>query len=418
MQQGSDPWTTPGGENNHELARNVEGPASPTYSPGYQASRDAMRADPGARRMTPGERIHHMGVPMQTGIITHEKDSAGMSQKQKLQETVSAGDDWWAGDTIDLSSDPNALPRDWSEEVVPTSGHKVYRNKVTGMVTRTRPKREQEGTASWITGVAGNGNEEDKRLLNSVFPPLDDVGVGCGALESVKFEQMTQAETLMRGNLDAGIDHVGSGTYSSDEDQDQTRTLMREILRQENGDTTDSVIKTILHDVADLEMNALLSERGESVSGVSKEADLTDAESAPAVGTNTMLRRIREGEPLEAGGGLAPILGISAEGVAIEEVGDADDEYAITDIRSMYASDSTQVKRHHVVCVRTHTSNYTLIYIYIYIYIYNTYIYIILEKQTGSRKGAKQKHRTVPSNFCDYSLNQSAHIRITSYTLR
>ena len=72
--------------------------------------------------MTPGERIHHMGVPMQTGIITHEKDSAGMSQKQKLQETVSAGDDWWAGDTIDLSSDPNALPRDWSEEVVPTSG--------------------------------------------------------------------------------------------------------------------------------------------------------------------------------------------------------------------------------------------------------------------------------------------------------
>ena len=108
-------------------------------------------------------------------------------------------------------------------------------------------------------------------------------------------------------------------------------------------------------------MNALLSERGESVSGVSKEADLTDAESAPAVGTNTMLRRIREGEPLEAGGGLAPILGISAEGVAIEEVGDADDEYAITDIRSMYASDSTQVKRHHVVCVRTHTSHYTLI---------------------------------------------------------
>ena len=134
--------------------------------------------------------------------------------------------------------------------------------------------REQEGVASWVTGVAGNDNEEDKRLLNSVFPPLDDVGVGCGALESVKFEQMTQAETLMRGTLDAVIDHVGSGKYISDEDTDQTRTLMREILRQENCDATDSVIKTILHDVADLGTNALLSERGESVSGVSKEAEL------------------------------------------------------------------------------------------------------------------------------------------------
>ena len=44
-----------------------------------------------------------MGVPMQTGIVSNEKDAKGMSQKQVLQETISAGDDWWAGDTIDLS---------------------------------------------------------------------------------------------------------------------------------------------------------------------------------------------------------------------------------------------------------------------------------------------------------------------------
>ena len=62
-----------------------------------------MRMEPGARRMTPGERIHYMGVPMQTGIVSNEKDAKGMSQKQVLQETISAGDDWWAGDTIDLS---------------------------------------------------------------------------------------------------------------------------------------------------------------------------------------------------------------------------------------------------------------------------------------------------------------------------
>ena len=144
------------------------------------------------------------------------------------------------------------------------------------------------------------------------------------------------------------------------------------------------------------DLGMLAWERGESVSGVSKEADLTDAESAPAVGTNTMLRRIREGEPLEAGGGLAPILGISAEGVAIEEVGDADDEYAITDIRSMYASDSTQVKRHHVVCVRTHTSHYTLIYRYIYMHKY-------MERARRGERHTQTRTWTIPvlTKICD-----------------
>ena len=118
---------SPGGENRHDLAkqgppqRGSRVPESPPESrarPGGDGlvGGAELRMVDGARRMTPAERIDAMVTPMETGIIRNQKDASGMSQKQTLQDTVSAGDDWWAGDTIDLSSDPNALPPGWVEQ--------------------------------------------------------------------------------------------------------------------------------------------------------------------------------------------------------------------------------------------------------------------------------------------------------------
>lgn len=129
---------------------------------------EEIRMSPGARRMTPGERIDAMVSPMETGIVSNEINAKGFSQKQTLQQAISAGDDWWAGDTIDLQTDTNALPAEWVQEQ--SAGSIYYRNTVTGVTTRTRPQADIPSSTELTSSWGGPGYTLLDENIDLAFP--------------------------------------------------------------------------------------------------------------------------------------------------------------------------------------------------------------------------------------------------------
>jgi hypothetical protein len=265
-------WSSPRGENRHDLARDGDQDGLPGRpgGDGRVGGSEEIRMSPGARRMTPAERIDAMVSPMETGVVSNKVRSVlllllllifrfplgpvpsfsvrhgsqeacgtqtcfgvmslktcaqhqsltameskqvnakGFSQKQVLQETISAGDDWWAGDTIDLQTDLTSLPPDWVQEQ--SAGATYYRNTVTGMTTRTRPKLDALSSTAASPWLEQGYPQLDEGLIDVAFP--------------ASFEAVSDAE--MRVQTDK-MEAEGAGL--GEEDEESTRTLIRKIMQ-------------------------------------------------------------------------------------------------------------------------------------------------------------------------------------------
>eukprot|EP00802_Teleaulax_amphioxeia_P012344 Tamp_12386.p1 GENE.Tamp_12386~~Tamp_12386.p1 ORF type:complete len:308 (-),score=60.44 Tamp_12386:824-1747(-) len=247
MQQGD--WTSPGGENRRDLADqspaplqgSSRAPGSSAPAPGARAGGDGrvggneLRMADGARRMTPGERIDAMVSPMETGVLRDQKDAKGLSQKQTLQDTVSAGEDWWAGDSVDLSSDPNALPPGWVQQEM-TRGAPVYYNTVTGIKTRTRPKMDMQlkkEARKW-QGEGVGPLDADSALLDVAFPSsywpasqADQSETGAGVVERVEpvayaeYSKGPPPDALKETNSDAATAAAGGEGEEEAKEEEQ-----------------------------------------------------------------------------------------------------------------------------------------------------------------------------------------------------
>jgi len=79
-------WTSPRGENRRDLARQDSSEELPGRPGGDgRIGGNEIRESSGARRLTPAERVQAMSVPMQTGVVSNQKDAKGLSQKQVRQ---------------------------------------------------------------------------------------------------------------------------------------------------------------------------------------------------------------------------------------------------------------------------------------------------------------------------------------------
>jgi hypothetical protein len=281
MQQGD--WTTPGGDNRRDLASQISqddvqlgnGDTSARIGGDGVVGGSEIRMAPGARRMTPGERIHAMGVPMETGVVSSQKNAKGISQKQTLQDSLSSGENWWAGESIDLNPE-SPLPPDWVESDVDEfrvgSGRvKMYRNIVTGALTSERPRTEAKPSqkTEW-SDVASRQQysqfhsiaKEDEQILNAALGAMyqqSSKGVqvvgknGKGEMIEASF---TETQTLMRKALDMSTDTLSrsseapkekeeeSPLYISNPEEADTRTLVRRIIRDQQQDDVDLSIQT------------------------------------------------------------------------------------------------------------------------------------------------------------------------------
>ena len=280
MQQGD--WTTPGGDNRRDLASQISqddvqrgnGDSAARIGGDGVVGGSEIRMAPGARRMTPGERIHAMGVPMETGVVSSQKNAKGISQKQTLQDSLSSGENWWAGESIDLHPE-SPLPPDWVESNVDEfrvgSGRvKMYRNIVTGALTSERPRTEAKPSqkTEW-SDVATRQQysqfhsiaKEDEQILNAALGAMyqqSSKGVqvvgknGKGEMIEASF---TETQTLMRKALDMSTDTLSrsseapkekeeSPLYISNPEEADTRTLVRRIIRDQQQDDVDLSIQT------------------------------------------------------------------------------------------------------------------------------------------------------------------------------
>ena len=79
-------WTSPRGENRRDLARQDSSEELPGRRGGDgRMGGNEIPQSSGARILTPAERVQAMGVPMQTGVVSNQKDAKGLNQKQVRQ---------------------------------------------------------------------------------------------------------------------------------------------------------------------------------------------------------------------------------------------------------------------------------------------------------------------------------------------
>jgi len=294
---------------------------SPPLPPRTRAGGDGLvggsdlRLVQGARRVTPAERVHLMGVPMQTGILRDSRDADGMRQKAMLQETVSAGDDWWAGDAVDLGDDANALPPDWIEEPMGQGRAPVYHNLVTGFKTRTRPKMPRTHTAE--PARQGRGPLEDD-LVNVAFVFEEEraqaeVGVQDGfAAEWARAPAISYPDSAVAGDSRAG---------EVQEAEEDTRTLVRRRMQMSSdGQGTTTLLRRCLHSQPDSSWLPIGPPAHGSNDGapsklspqLARSSASSSVDNARPATTRTLMRSLLDKEvDLDA---LAPIQAISAEG--------------------------------------------------------------------------------------------------------
>ena len=361
-------WSSPRGENRHDLARDgrEDGLPGRPGGDGRVGGSEDIRLSPGARRMTPAERIDAMVSPMETGVVSNQLNAKGISQKQTLQDAISAGDDWWAGDAIDLKP-TTSLPADWVQEQ--SAGATYFRNTVTGVTTRTRPQVDAgvlESTPTWARPGHSYFDETLDRAFPCLYESIGELELPVQVVDEADQVPTSRTETLVRRHVEY-IDKIDEPEPQSGRDnargrsglgeEDETGALIGRIMQVEDEQRQQQQQQTAaasaLPGVVEVTVGLSKESAGPVAGAIESRYDGSPARLAAAAGeeepliklirnneeedggatvqacgqvdslapgdagTETILRKI-EAAALSGAGDLAPIQGIDAEGDLIQ----------------------------------------------------------------------------------------------------